>query len=160
MAVRTDNVNYLQPSNFKITIERQKYGNLQFFAQSVVHPGIAVSSAQVPFSRIQTVSVPGDTLNFDELQIDLIIDEDMNSYTEIFNWIKSLTDSRSNPTENFIEQDIQVSILSSSNNVIKTIKYLNAVPTSIGSITFTASLSDTDVITMPVSFRIDEFEVV
>jgi len=160
MALRTNNVNYLQPSNFKVTIERKKYGNLEFFAQSVIHPGIAVSAAQVPFSRIQTVSVPGDSINFDELQLDLIIDEDMNSYIEIFNWIKSLTDTRSDPALKFVEQDISVSILSSSNNVLKTVKYLNAVPTSIGALTFTATVNDTDVITMPVSFRIDEFEIV
>ena len=35
MADLTDNFNFLQASNFKVVIDRKKYGNLEFFAHQV-----------------------------------------------------------------------------------------------------------------------------
>ena len=36
MADLTENFNFLQASNFKVVIDRKKYGNLEFFAQRVI----------------------------------------------------------------------------------------------------------------------------
>ena len=41
-----------------------------------------MSGAQVPVSRLTTISIPGDTLNFDELQMDILLDEEWKSYSE------------------------------------------------------------------------------
>ena len=75
-------------------------------------------------------------------------------------WLQSLTQERSDYTANtFIESDITVVAFNSHNNKSKTIKYINCVPTSVGAITFDATVGDTEVITFPVTFKIDFFEI-
>lgn len=162
MALEYTNYNYFQPSQFKVRIDRQRFGNLEFYCQRIVHPGLAVSSSNVPISRLQTLSVPGDTLNYDELVLDIIIDEDFKGYSEIYAWLESLTVSRSSqsiPQQTYIETDIYLSIMSSSNNIIKQMKYKNCIPTSLGAVNFEATVADTDIVTFPITFRIDSFEI-
>ena len=55
--------------------------------------------------------------------------------------------------------DITVSILTSHNNVNKRIRYLNAIPTNIGSIEMNASQTQTYLV-FTASFRFDHFEIV
>ena len=57
MADLTENFNFLQASNFKVVIDRKKYGNLEFFAQRVIHPGVTVTAPIVPYKRIQSIAV-------------------------------------------------------------------------------------------------------
>ena len=44
----TDNKNLLQPTGFRVIVERENYGNLEFFAQAVSHPGATVSAVEIP----------------------------------------------------------------------------------------------------------------
>jgi len=161
MAEEYQENNYFQPTQFIVSIDKEKYASLQYYAQRIVHPGIAVSGAQVPVSRLQTVSVPGDTLNFDELQMDIILDEKWKSYLDFNNWLQSLTVERSDyDQQTFIEADITVVALNSHNNTSRTIVYKNAIPTSVGAVTFDATAGDIDIISFPVTFKIDFFEIV
>ena len=94
MAELTTNINFLQSTQFKVIIDRKKFGNLEFFAQSFQHPGVTVTSAPMAYKRISTVGLPGDTLTIDELGFEVIVDENMNSYIEMYNWAKSQTEDR------------------------------------------------------------------
>ena len=94
MAELTENFNFFQPTNFKIVIDRKQYGNLEFFAQRVTHPGISIPSPNVSYKRVSSISIPGDTLSFDELSFDVIVDENLESYIEVYNWVTSLTDTK------------------------------------------------------------------
>ena len=101
-------------------------------------------------------------LFLDELVLDIIIDEEFKGYSEIYAWLESLTVSRSSqsiPQQTYIETDIYLSIMSSSNNIIKQMKYKNCIPTSLGAVNFEATVSDTDIVTFPITFRIDSFEI-
>ena len=90
MAELTTNINFLQSTQFKVIIDRKKFGNLEFFAQAFQHPGVTVTSAPMAYKRIATVGLPGDTLTIDELGFEVIVDENMNSYIEMYNWAKEL----------------------------------------------------------------------
>jgi len=163
MAEEYTNYNYFQPSQFKVRIDRKRFGNLEFYCQRVSHPGIAVSGTVVPISRLTTLATPGDTLNYDELVMDIIADEDFKGYEEIYSWLESLTNTRTDttitPAQTYLETDIYLSVLSSANNIIKQFKYKNAIPTSLGAINFEATTGDTHIVTYPITFRIDSFEI-
>ena len=47
------------------------------------HPSISVPVAEVPYSRIGNLAIPGDKLTFGELEAIIVVDENMNSYTEM-----------------------------------------------------------------------------
>ena len=43
----TSNLNYLQPTGFRVVIDRTRYPNLEYFAQQVTHPAHTVKSTGV-----------------------------------------------------------------------------------------------------------------
>ena len=82
------NINHLTPIAYRFNI--RKIPNVVYFCQSVNIPGISFSSTvqTTPFSPI---NIQGDTLFYEDLTIRFLVDEDLEAYTEIFNWITALT---------------------------------------------------------------------
>mgnify|MGYP003316981522 FL=1 len=74
MAELSTNLNYLQPTSFKISIDRKNYPNLEFFCQSFLHPGMIMNSVEVPYKKITGVPFIGDKLTFNPLQANNILD--------------------------------------------------------------------------------------
>ena len=81
--------NFLQPNGYQLTVYRKRFQNLEFFAQRVSHPTITMNPSLVPFKRTDTKFV-GDTLEFGELNVEVLLDEQMAVYTEIQNWMESI----------------------------------------------------------------------
>jgi hypothetical protein len=163
MANLTENFNYLQPTSFKLVIDRRNYPNLEFFCQNVTHPGMIMSSVEVPFRKVAGVPFPGDTLTFNELSTNIILDENMQGYDEMFAWMRRLLDTNmGNVTTQAISSyaDITLSILSSHNNTTKQVRYIDCIPTSLGDINFTSTSGGTEFITFNASFRFNYFELV
>ncbi len=83
----------------------------------------------------------------------------------MFNWVRRLLEtnmgqSRVSMTAPPTYADITLSILSSHNNQTKQIRYLDAVPTSLGDINFESTASGSEFITFNASFRFTYFELV
>jgi hypothetical protein len=163
MANLTENFNYLQPTSFKLVIDRRNYPNLEFFCQNVTHPGMIMSSVEVPFRKVAGVPFPGDTLTFNELSTNIILDENMQGYDEMFAWMRRLLDTNmGSVTTQAVSSyaDITLSILSSHNNTTKQVRYIDCIPTSLGDINFTSTSGGTEFITFNASFRFNYFELV
>jgi len=160
-----NNLNYLQPTAFKLTIDRKHFQNLEFFAQTVLHPNLTMNPIEVPYQRISSIPFAGDKLTFSELTCMIIVDENLNSYTEMYNWMNRLvvTNERSpiNRKEDIppTTADITLSILSSHNNKTRTIKYLDCLPISLGDMTLETTGGDVQYITYPATFRFSTFEL-
>ena len=158
----TGNKNYLQPTGFRVIIDRENYPNLEFFAQSVDHPDVSMTAPTVAYSRIGNISLPGDALEYSELNIQFILDEDIKSYTELYNWIESLVNKnfvKPNSTSDVPTQaDISVSILSSHNNQNKRILYKGCNPTSLSGLQLTSIASSVEYLTFNASFAFTGFE--
>jgi len=164
MAELTHNMNYLTPNGFKIIIDRKNYANLQYFAQRVQHPSMDVNATEQPYRRISSVPVIGDKITHNQLQIDLILDEDMNAYTELYDWMHRMVEEPHNlssldPNNPSHYADLTVEVLTSHNNSNKKLTYRNAFPTTLGDVEFT-SITDGEYLTVPTSFRFDYFELV
>lgn len=158
-----NNINFLQPTAFKLVIDRRNYPNLEFFAQTVMHPSMTLSAAELPYSRIASIAMPGDKLTFGELSANIILDENMNSYIEMYNWMKRLVET-SNVSALNTDQiptfaDITVSVLTSHNNSNRSIKYIDCIPTLLGDVSFETTTGDIQYLTFPVSFRFSYFEI-
>jgi hypothetical protein len=157
------NPNYLQPTGFKIIINRKRFGNLEFFANGVSHPSVSLSPAMTAFRSSDTYQ-PGDKLVFGDLSINAIMDESMYVYNEIYDWMSGLVQENQKPQhltaglEDTSMYDISVIILNSSNIKVRTIQYKNAFPTDIGTIEFASSTTSVESISFPITFRYDSFE--
>ena len=166
MSNLTENFNYLQPTSFKLVIDRKNFPNLEFFCQQVTHPGLLIPSAEVPVRRMQSIPLPGESLTINELSAEILLDENMESYTEMYNWI--LRNQHTNLDTHTAMQrkekpptyaDITLSILSSHNNTTVQVRYVDAMPTSLGDIQFLSTAGGQEFITFPATFRFSYFEL-
>ena len=134
-----ENKNWIRPSGFRFQLK--KLPTVNFMVQTVQLPGInlGVTGQSNPFSTIKRA---GDKVNFSDLTITFIVDEDMISYSEIFNWMAALGRS-----ENFMQysdlvdagqvlgdgaySDGSITILTGENNPAVEIIYTDMFPTSL-----------------------------
>ena len=151
----TENKNFLQPTGFRVIVERENYGNLEFFAQSVQHPGTIVAAAEASTPRLQGgLPVPGDSVNYGELTLSLILDEDLSAYKEVQKWLEGSVYSENSPYH-----DIRVHILTSHNNSGVKIQYKNCIPTQLGAIELSSSTGDVTYVNFDATFRFSQFQL-
>lgn len=166
MGEKISNFNHLAATGFKVTISREFYAHLQYFAQQIQHPGVEVPTVDLGYKGLGNVPIAGNTLQNGSVTMDIILDENMEAYKELYDWMNRLvneehklqsrrfTTDRATPVPTSY-CDIAVSILSSANNPNKLITYRNAVPVSLGDIQF--NTQTTEYIVFPVTFRFDYF---
>lgn len=158
-------ISYLQPTSFKLTIDRKHYPNLEFFCQTVLHPSMSINPVEVPIKRLGSIPFAGDKLTFSELTAIIIVDENLNAYTEMYNWMQRLVDTNEkNPLDRSTTtmptySDISLSILSSHNNTTRIIKYIDCVPVSLGDMALESTSGDVQYITFPATFRFSYFQL-
>lgn len=171
----TENINLFQPTGFKVILDRKHYNNLAFFVQRINHPGAQNAAAETPFSRIGSVPMPGNTMTYSELSMDVLLDEDFEAYQEMYNWmLRLVNEEQVSPRDAYsrysVEDDrqggkiptyadIHITALTNSNNKNKSFKYIDCVPVSIGDIAFEATNAGVDFLTFPVSFRFSYFTI-
>jgi hypothetical protein len=78
------NRNFLSPIGFKFTL--QKKPKIDFFSNTAIIPGINLGVAMQP-TPLKALPVPGETLTFDDFTLKFMVDEDMENYLEVWNWL-------------------------------------------------------------------------
>jgi hypothetical protein len=163
----TTNTSYLQPTGFKLVMDRRNFPNLEYFAQSVVHPSASTPTVDIPTARLTNAAFSGDKIDYSELSCTIIMDEEMKGYEEMLNWMERIVQTPARTARQVLnndgsshEADITLSVLSSANNVTRQIRYANAVPVSISEVMFESTVGDIQYITFSVTFRFDYFTLV
>jgi|TARA_R110000868_G_scaffold282471_2_gene542734 hypothetical protein len=161
-----NNVNLLQPTAFKLVIDHKYFSNVEFFCQTILHPSVTLTAVELPFRRTN-IALAGDKLTFGDLTAIIIVDENLNSYIEMFNWMNRLVENKDKSSYDTIFtstpptfSDITISILSSHNNQTRRIRYIDAIPSSIGDLSLESTAGDVQQITFPITFRFTSFEIV
>jgi hypothetical protein len=158
-------VNLFQPNGFQIAIDRKNLPAISFFAQSVMHPSVQTQAAEYSVPRVQSIPMPADTVAYGELSIMGMLDADFKCYTEIYDWMLSLVNSKYiNPVNKQDQEipshcDITVIALTSASTPNITIRYKDCVPTSVGDINFEAAVGDVQIVVVPITFRFSHFTV-
>ena len=81
------NRNFLTPAGFKFTLNRAP--KVAFFGNSANIPGMTLGIANQP-SYLKDIPTPGDRIEFDDFTIRFMVDENLENYMEIQNWIRGL----------------------------------------------------------------------
>jgi hypothetical protein len=82
-----DKMDYASPVQFRFKIA--KLPQVEFFIQTVNLPGISITEATVP-TPLYDYPVPGDEISFRSLDISFLVDENLNNYKELHDWISGL----------------------------------------------------------------------
>lgn len=82
-----EQLNYLRPTAFRFLI--QGLPKVAYFCQSANIPSVSLGVAKQPTPFVD-IPRPGEKLEFGELTIKFLIQEDMANYVELYNWLISL----------------------------------------------------------------------
>ncbi len=170
MAIQPQDTNFLQSTKFLLTFSR--IPNVQYFCQSVNLPGVSMSPAEqeTPFVKIYR---PGDKMDFDDFTIDFLLDEDMQAWLEIFNWMQGMTfpenfdqyrnlKNLSRYTQYKAEpqySDGSLNILTALNNANFQVNFIDMFPTQLSSIHFNSTDENTTTLSATATFRYTYYTV-
>jgi len=165
------NTNLLQPTKFLLTID--KIPATQYFCQTVNIPGIGLSSTTYNTPLVD-IPVMGNKIEYETLDIKFLVDEQLQSWNQIYNWFLAIASpvsiadrvSKTNAMSNTVNKslpnysDLTITILSALNNPVARIQFTNAFPISLSSIELDTKSSSDDIITAEVSFKYQSFEII
>ena len=166
------NINPLQGNGFRFSIT--KLPEISFFVQRINLPGMALPSAAMdtPFAK---APIPGEKLDFDDLQISFLIDEEMINYTALYNWLVALGFPKLHRqyTEYMGQDEINryselarnysdgtLEIMNNSSNTCKIVQFRDLVPIRLDSLDFNSSNNDTEYLTCNCTFAFTYYEFV
>ena len=150
--------NNLQSNSFSMTIDRIPQTIFRVTKCSV--PSIQIPAPEVPHPSASQY-FPGSVTEFDSLVIEFLVDENLQNYEEMFNWI---TQQRylSDVTPNLDGGPPLVSdgaIITLNNNSIpnKVFSFKNLFPISLGSLSFDTTVSEPTSMMCEAEFRFSYF---
>ena len=80
-------LDYASPIQFRFKCT--KLPEVEFTCQTANIPGISLGGATQPTPLVD-VPIPGDKINYDSLDITFLVDENLNNYKEIHDWLIGL----------------------------------------------------------------------
>lgn len=152
----TTNLNYLAPVYFRMAMDKLKFPNVEYTIQTIILPDVTLNAAPLstPHRRL---GLSGEKLDYGQVQMSFLIDEEMKNYQEIYDW---MVGSATTADEgNRKERDITLTILSSHNNITREVQFVNAFPTSLSSLPFDLTITDIQYLTAVVSFEFAYFKL-
>ena len=83
------NTNLLQPTKFLLTFNRLK--ETTYFCQTVEIPSISLGEVDRASPFLDMYS-PGTKLKYDPLDVTFVVNEDLQSWKDMYNWFTSIAD--------------------------------------------------------------------
>ena len=177
MAIKTDpqprpgtpigNRNFLSPVGFKFSLKRSP--GVAYFCNEANIPDMSLSIAEQP-TYLREIPLPGDKIDFGDLSLRFMVDEDLTNYMEIQNWIRGLgypervSEYQDLEKKAYIQQtfgqkrqdiysDGTLQIL--SNNLVPKFQVVfdDLFPYTLSTVTFDATDTDIEYFTAEVSFK-------
>ena len=81
------NRNYLAPTGFQFNVSRAP--KVTYFGNQVNIPSLTLGIANQP-SYLKDIPRPGEKIDFEDLTLTFLVDEDLTNYMEIQNWIRGI----------------------------------------------------------------------
>jgi len=182
-----DKLDYTSPTQFRFILNQ--IPKVQFFVQAANIPGISLGEAVIP-TPYKDIPYVGDKVTYENLTIQFIVDEHLENYIEMHNWMigigfpksrqqftnfRSTTSNTSNAAgraqtdigkvglsvpERPLYSDATLSILSNKNNPLVEIRFSDCFPVSLSGLDYTQQVSDVEYLTASVDFRYKLYEIV
>lgn len=165
-----ENTNPLYISNFAFSVH--KAPKMTFFVQSANLPDISLGEASVA-SPLLDWPEPGDKINFGQFSCTFMVDERMENFKELTNWMLALgyPDDHDRFTQFMKSQDnllterlktvsdATLGILGANLQPIATYTFIDCFPVSISGIQFDTTVTDATPIKITATFAYSNFEL-
>ena len=171
------NRNYLAPTGFKFTVSRAP--KVTYFGNQVNIPSLTLGIANQP-SYLKDIPRPGEKIDFEDLTLTFLVDEDLTNYMEIQNWIRGIGFPESLDQIYDFQQDDTLTVMNKAlrnqginlysdgsllilNNVNLPkfkVTFDGMFPYYLSTLTFDATQSDLEYFTAQVSFKYNIYNIV
>ena len=161
-----DNRNFLSPTGFKFGLKRSP--GVAFFCNQANIPSLDLGVAEQP-SYLKDIPLPGDKMQFGDLNLRFLVDEDLVNFMEIQNWMRGLGFPESLAEFNDLKNeailgpmgkstedvysDGTLQILSSNLVPKFQVVFDDLFPYSLSTVTFDATDTDIEYFTADVAFK-------
>ena len=184
LARQPDKLDYASPTQFKFGIHQLP--KVEFFTLSANVPGISADTVTQP-TPYKAIPIVGDKLNYENLSITFLVDEYLENYISLHNWMtgigfptdrqefRTFRDVTSNtpasgktpPTDlvgkaipdRALYSDAYLMVLSNKNNAIVEVNFQNIFPISLGGLDFTQNVTDVEYVTATADFAYQIYEI-
>tara|TARA_B100001093_G_scaffold296391_1_gene282604 strand:+ start:221 stop:802 length:582 start_codon:yes stop_codon:yes gene_type:complete len=170
------NRNFLSVVGFKFLLNRCP--KVDFYCNTANIPEVTLGTA-VQTNYLRDIPLPGDKLQYGDLNITFMVDENMENYLQIYQWLTSLGFPESlsqfnelKDTDRLLPEkpvsgdffnersDATLMILNSDYNPSVKIKFKDVFPVSLSAVPFNATAETQQYYTATTSFRYTIFDVI
>ena len=157
------NRNFLSGVAFKFNLA--KFPKVDFFSNSARIPELSLELTRQP-SYLKNIDVPGERLSFGDLTLRFLVDENMENYLSVYEWLTGLgfpettkefadlikdSDGQTDPKEAFCDGTLR--ILNSNYREVAKVKFNDLFPVSLTSLDFDATNTDVQFFTAEATFK-------
>ena len=157
------NRNFLSGVAFKFNLA--KFPKVDFFSNSARIPELSLELTSQP-SYLKTIDVPGERLTFGDFTLRFLVDENMENYISVYDWLTGLgfpettkefadlikdKDGQRDAKEAFCDGTLR--ILNSNYREVAKVKFNDLFPTSLTSLDFDATNTDVQYFTAEATFK-------
>ena len=164
------NRNFLSGVAFKFNLA--KFPKVDFFSNSAIIPVLNLELAQQA-SYLKNIAVPGERLTYGDFTLRFLVDENMENYKSVYDWLTGLgfpettkefadiikdSDGQRDPKEAFCDGTLR--ILNSNYREVAKVKFSDLFPVSLTSLDFDATNTDVQYFTAEATFKYTIYDLV
>ena len=170
------NKSILNKNNFRLLID--KIPTVEYYVKSVNIPGLTFSEVSQPAGIGLDAFFPGDKVSFDTLDVTFLVDEDLENFKEVYDWMdaivpvsntednKNYTDTVSteigqlSTVENALNQYSDITLVLNTNKNIanRFFRFKDCFPINLGALELESG-ADNEPVTCSVQFRFTYYEI-
>jgi hypothetical protein len=178
-------LDYNSPTQFRFMINQLP--KVQFFTTAANIPDLSLGEAVIP-TPYKDIPIMGDKLTFGNLEVSFIVDEYLENYISIHDWLLGIgfpknrtqfssfrSASSNNPTaaktvstdtvgttspDRGMYSDATLSILSNKNNPIVEVRFADIFPVALTGLSFSQDATDVTYQTAQIVFKYKLYEIV
>ena len=168
------NRNFLSPIGFIFTL--QKAQKVAFLCQRAEIPEISIGAVEIQTNGFASIPIDGN-IEYGDLTLEFIIDEDLRNYMEIHNWIRALGVPQDNSEREiwmdqfqnvnvkgrnegkFKDSDATLGVMSNNNIGNFEVVFRGLFPVSLSTLAFDVTGTDNEFLTATAVFRYMLYEV-
>ena len=180
-------LDYSSPTQFRFLINQLP--KVQYFTTEANIPGITLDEAELG-SPLKNIPLLGSKLDYEDLTITFIVDENLENYLEMHTWLtgigfpkdrkqfrdfrsttsniktstrgesKDIGDVKASTPEISMTSDAVLTILTNKNNPVVECRFANVFPTSLSGLTYSQNQTDVEYLTAAVTFKYTIYEIV
>ena len=186
LARQPDQLDYASPTQFRFGIHQLP--KVEFFTVEANLPGVSISSATMA-TPFKDISIMGSKAEFEALTITFIVDEYLENYISLHNWLTGIGfpksrsqfstfrdvtsktpdsqkgvstdigDVKQSTPDKAMYSDAFLMVLSNKNNPIVEINFHNIYPVSLNGLDFTQTATDVEYMTASAEFAYQIYEI-